>query len=65
MVIGHAAKVVAKGRCWSMVHIFNKGRALCGYKPNKSMSIQWCADAEDWSVDRYVECEKCKNKWNV
>ena len=60
MITGYAGKVVTKGRCWSMTHIFVNGVALCGYKPNKSMSIQWCANGAYLNA---VECEKCKIKF--
>ena len=60
MMTGYAAKVATTGRCWSMVHIFIDRVALCGYKPNKSMSIQWCSNGVRLE---YVECKKCKTNF--
>ena len=55
-----AAKSAPKG-CWSNVHIFEGRKALCGYKPAESMQLQFCAHGAHLE---YVECGKCKEKYN-
>lgn len=44
----------------TMVHIVSSaGLPICGYKPNKKMEFQWCANGIRLE---YVECKKCKEK---
>jgi len=40
------------------VHILkSNGVCLCGYRPHKTMSFQWCANG---IVLEYVECDRCR-----
>jgi hypothetical protein len=44
-------------------HIVDNDKVLCGYKPHKTMSFQWCIIGE--GIDRLdcVECNECKKRY--
>jgi hypothetical protein len=61
--IGYFAKEIGSiGKQFTQIHIVKNGKAMCGYKPVKSMKFQWCTDGINYKFIR-VECEKCKKKF--
>ena len=55
----YARPTVGKNKAvHTQVHFVNKFFPVCGYKPHKTMSYQWCANGAHW---HYLECEKCKD----
>ena len=47
------------GKSHTQTHALKDGKALCGYKPAKTMQYQWCAN---FAYIDYVECKNCKEK---
>jgi hypothetical protein len=41
-------------------HIAINNKVICGYKPHKTLSFQWCSMGDNLD---YVECDKCKQKF--
>jgi hypothetical protein len=47
-------------------HIVENNKVLCGYKPHKTLSFQWCKFLRGSSEDNldYLECNKCRELYN-
>lgn len=43
----------------TLVHVTKDGKSLCGYRPHKSYTFQWCAMSIHFP---YISCEVCKRK---
>jgi hypothetical protein len=43
-------------------HIVENNKVLCGYKPHKTLSFQWCSFVSNERTVDMVECPKCKEK---
>ena len=59
----YAAKILPNGRTiMSKVHLFQHTPrvALCGYKPETGMSLQWCSHGV---MEIYVSCPKCLKRY--
>jgi hypothetical protein len=41
-------------------HIVNNDRVLCGYKPHKTLSFQWCIIGVGINKLDIVECKECR-----
>jgi hypothetical protein len=61
MTIGFFARATkGKQRAkFTITHIVDFDKVLCGYKPHKTMRFQWCCIG---LREEYVECKKCLKK---
>jgi hypothetical protein len=58
MIVGYFGSEKTQKR--TNVHALDKdGKVVCGYKPSKSYTFQWCANSVQTGV---VDCKKCNQK---
>ena len=63
MKTGYFARASEEGHnaCETMVHVVSDNKALCGYRPHKTMQFCFCAGGVYLP---YVKCKKCKEKYS-